>query len=161
MRINESDRNDAVGPARIMRCGWDKEVRVKRLSCHETRAVLNGRALLVKIKRDLGNQIRGLLKNLGPIIGKAKGKVFSRRVEELVAGHPLLQQAVRPLLAVRDKVSRLMAGAGQYLCTLGEFSEKVFESVSVHFFRGIDDRSYSVSADIIETGADRRRGQTK
>lgn len=30
MQINKSDRNDAVGIARIMQCGWYKEVRVKR-----------------------------------------------------------------------------------------------------------------------------------
>ena len=53
------------------------------------RAVLNSRALLVKIKRDLSNQIRGVLKNLGLIIGKAQSNVFSRRVEELVAEHRL------------------------------------------------------------------------
>ena len=48
---------------------------VKSLRCHEVRAVLNSQALLAKIKRDLGNQIRGLLKNLGLIIGKAQGNV--------------------------------------------------------------------------------------
>ena len=65
MQLNKSDRNDAVGLARIMQCGWYKEVQVKSLPCHEVRAALNSRALLVKIKRDLENQIRGLLKNLG------------------------------------------------------------------------------------------------
>ncbi len=69
MQINKSDRNDAAGIARIMQCGWYKEVQVKSVSCHELRAVLNGRAQLVKIKRDLENQIRGLLKNLGLVIG--------------------------------------------------------------------------------------------
>ena len=29
MQINKNDRNDAVGIARIMQCGWYKEVRVK------------------------------------------------------------------------------------------------------------------------------------
>jgi transposase len=110
MQINKSDRNDAVGLARIMQCGWYKEVQVKRLSCHEVRAVLNSRALLVKIKRDLENQIRGLLKNLGLVIGEASGNVFRRRVEELVAEQSLLQEAVRPLLEVREKVSREIAG---------------------------------------------------
>ncbi len=71
MQINKSDRNDAVGLARIMQAGWYKEVRVKSLACHEVRAVLNSRAQLVKVKRDLENQIRGLLKNLGLVIGKA------------------------------------------------------------------------------------------
>ena len=47
--------------------------------------------MLVKIKRDLENQIRGLLKNLGLRIGKAGGNVFSRRVKELVSDQSLLQ----------------------------------------------------------------------
>ena len=77
---------------------------VKSLRCPEVRAVLNSQALLAKVKCDLGNQIRGLLKNLGPIIGKAQGNVFARRVEELVGEHPYLQQAVGPLSAVREGV---------------------------------------------------------
>ncbi len=60
MQINKSDRNDAAGIARIMQCGWYKEVQVKSLPCHEVRALLNSRAQLVKIERDLENQIRGL-----------------------------------------------------------------------------------------------------
>jgi transposase len=118
MQINKSDRNDAVGLARIMQCGWYKEVQVKRLSCHEVRAVLNSRALLVKIKRDLENQIRGLLKNLGLRIGKAGGNVFSRRAEELISGQGLLREAVRPLLEVREKVSRKIAALHKKLLGL-------------------------------------------
>ncbi len=118
LQINKSDRNDAVGLARIMQAGWYKEVRVKSLPCHEVRAVLNSRALLVKIRRDLGNQIRGLLKNLGLIIGKAQGNVFSRRVEELIAEHPHLQQAVRPLLVVRERVGREIAELDRKLLSL-------------------------------------------
>ncbi len=118
LQINKSDRNDAVGLARIMQTGWYKEVRVKRLACHEVRAVLNSRALLVKIKRDLGNQIRGLLKNLGLIVGKAHGNVFARRVEELVADHRHLKQAVEPLLAVRERVGREIADLDRKLLAL-------------------------------------------
>src|SRR5437762_10567715 len=77
MQINKSDRNDAIGIARIMQCGWYKEVRVKGLDSHAMRALLESRALLVKMKRDLDNQIRGLLKNLGLIIGRAKFNVFT------------------------------------------------------------------------------------
>lgn len=123
MQINKSDRNDAVGLARIMQCGWYKEVQVKRLDCHEVRAVLNGRALLVKIKRDLENQIRGLLKNLGLRIGKAGGNVFSCRVEELVADQLLLQEAVRPLLAVRESVRREIADLHRKILALAREDE--------------------------------------
>ena len=92
--------------ARIMQAGWYKEVEVKSLESHGLRAVLNSRALLVKIKRDLENQIRGMLKNLGLIIGKAQGKFFTARVTELVAGCPDLKRAVEPLLTVRSLVRR-------------------------------------------------------
>src|SRR6187200_2782668 len=53
MQINKSDRNDAVGIARIMQCGWYKEVRVKDLDSHAVKALLVSRALLVKVKRDI------------------------------------------------------------------------------------------------------------
>ena len=118
LQINKSDRNDAVGLARIMQAGWYKEVQVKSLPCHEIRAVLNSRAQLVKIKRDLKNQIRGLLKNHGLIIGKAGGKVFRHRAEKLVGEHGLLQEAVRPLIEIREIVSREIAGLYRMLLSL-------------------------------------------
>ena len=100
MQINKSDRNDAVGIARIMQCGWYKEVRVKDLDSHAIRALLVSRALLVKIKRDIENQIRGLLKNLGLVIGQAKMNVFAQRTTELAKTRPELAAAIE--LALRE-----------------------------------------------------------
>ena len=160
MQINKSDRNDAVGLARIMQCGWYREVQVKRLSCHEIRAVLNSRAQLVKIKRDLENQVRGLLKNLGLVIGKAGGNVFRRRAEELISRQGLLREAVRPLLEVREKVSREIAGLTRRLLALARDNEDsrrlmtvpgIGPITSLAFYAAIDDparfkRSRSVGA---------------
>src|SRR5208337_3630655 len=42
MQINKSDRNDAAGIARIMRCGWYREV--KDLDSHAIRALLTSSA---------------------------------------------------------------------------------------------------------------------
>jgi len=67
-----------------MQCGWYKEVRVKDLDSHAVKALLVSRAPLVKIKRDLENQIRGLLKNLGLIVGRAKMNVFAARAAKLI-----------------------------------------------------------------------------
>jgi transposase len=106
MQINKSDRNDAAGIARIMQTGWFKEVRVKDLDSHSVRALLASRALLVKIKRDLENQVRGLLKNLGLVIGRAKLNVFAVRAEELIEGRPELMAAVRPLLEARNAIEQ-------------------------------------------------------
>ena len=124
MQINKSDRNDAFGLARIMHAGWYKEVQVKSLPCHEVRALLNSRALLVKIKRDLENQMRGLLKNLGLRIGKAGGNVFRHRVEELVGEHRLLQEAVGPLLSVRETVRREIAGLTRRLLAMARENDE-------------------------------------
>lgn len=83
MQINKGDRNDAVGIARIMQCGWFKEVRVKALDSHAIRALLSSRAPLVELKRDLENQIRGLLKSVGLVIGRCKLNMFTARASEL------------------------------------------------------------------------------
>ncbi len=72
----------------------------------------------MRTKRDLENQIRGLLKNLGMVIGKAGGNVFHRRAEELVDEPRLLQEAVRPLLAVRQLVRREIASLTRKLLGL-------------------------------------------
>ena len=106
MQINKSDRNDAVGIARIMQTGWFKEVRVKDLNCHVVKALLTSRALLVKIKRDLENQIRGLLKNLGRIIGRAKFNGFAARAAELIEDRPELVAIVAPLLRAREAIEK-------------------------------------------------------
>jgi transposase len=118
LHINKSDRNDAVGLARIMQCGWYKEVQVKSLACHEVRAVLNSRAQLVKTKCDLENQIRGLLKNHGLVITKAGGQIFRRRAEELLGEYRLMHEAVRPLLAVHEVVQQQIAGLTRKLIAL-------------------------------------------
>jgi transposase len=100
MQLNKSDRNDAVGIARIMQCGWYKEVRVKDLDSHATKALLVSRALLVKIKRDIENQIRGLLKNLGLVIGRAKMNTFAARAAELTEERPELGRLSPILLSI-------------------------------------------------------------
>ena len=89
-----------------MQTGWFKEVRVKDIDSHAVKALLASRALLVKIKRDLENQVRGLLKNLGLVIGRAKFNVFAVRTEALIEDHPELVAAVRPLLEARKAMEQ-------------------------------------------------------
>jgi transposase len=109
MQINKSDRNDAAGIARIMQTGWFKEVRLKGFDSHAVRALLTTRAMLVKIKRDLENQIRGLLKIDGLLVGTAKGNVFSQGAVELAKRCPELAVSVRPLLAAREAVDKQLS----------------------------------------------------
>ena len=79
---------------------------------------------MVKVKRDLENQIRGLLKNHGLIIGKAGGNIFRRRAEELVGGRRLVQEAVRPLLAVREFVCREVASLTRKLLVMARNNDE-------------------------------------
>jgi transposase len=131
MQINKSDRNDAVGIARIMQTGWFKEVRVKDLDSHAVRALLASRALLVKIKRDLENQVRGLLKNLGLVIGRAKFNVFAVRAEELIEGRPELVAAVRPLLDARQAIEQLIDDLDRKVQKLARDNAQVRRFMSV------------------------------
>ena len=125
MQINKSDRNDAAGIARIMQTGWFKEVRVKDLDSHSVRALLASRALLVKIKRDIENQVRGLLKNLGLVIGRAKFNVFAVRAEELIEGRPELVAAVRPLLEARQAIEQQVDGLDRKVLKLSRRDAQV------------------------------------
>ena len=125
MQINKSDRNDAVGIARIMQCGWYKEVRVKDLDSHAVKALLVSRALLVKIKRDLENQIRGLLKNLGLVIGPAKMNAFASRAAELIENRPELAVAVTPLLTARVAIEEQIADLDRKVMKLARSNAQV------------------------------------
>jgi transposase len=131
MRINKSDRNDAVGIARIMQCGWYKEVRVKDLDSHAVKALLVSRALLVKIKRDLENQIRGLLKNLGLVIGRAKMNVFAARAGELIQDRPELTAAVAPLLKTREVIEHQIADLDRKVLRLARNNTQVRRFMTV------------------------------
>jgi len=62
--------------------------------------------LLVEIKRGIENQIRGLLKNLGLVIGRAKMNMFAVRAAQLAEDRLELFAAVDPLLKAREAVEQ-------------------------------------------------------
>src|SRR5471032_3325607 len=131
MQINKSDRNDAIGIARIMQTGWFKEVHVKDIDSHSVRSLLASRALLVKIKRDLENHVRGLLKNLGLFIGRAKFNVFAVRAEELIEGRPELIAAIRPLLEARNAVGEQVSELDRKVMRLARHDAQVRRFMTV------------------------------
>ena len=110
MQINKSDRNDAVGIARIMQCGWYKEVRVKDLDSHANQAPAVSRALLVKIKRDIENQIRRAPQKSWARHRPAKMNVFAVRAAELADARPAVAAAVEPRCSAREAVGRQIGG---------------------------------------------------
>jgi transposase len=131
MQINQSDRNDAAGIARIMQTGWYREVRVKDLDSHAIRALLGSRALLVQMKRDLENQIRGLLKNLGLVIGRAKMNTFTTRAVELIEGNPAIAIAIKPLLKAREALASQIADLDRKVLRLARRDPQVRRFMTV------------------------------
>jgi transposase len=104
LRPAKTDRNDARGLAEIARMGWYANVRVKSLDVHALRAKFAARAELVAPARDLGNQLRGLLRRFGLSVGKGQGK-FEQRVLTLRHGCPPLRPVAASLAPSADVVS--------------------------------------------------------
>ncbi len=110
MQLNKSDRNDARGLAQIVRTGGYREVMVKSMDSQLVRSLLTTRAQLVRMRVDLANQIRGVLKPFGLVAGKSGGQPFMERVRTLVAGGPLQEVAEALLLAwqaINEQISTL------------------------------------------------------
>jgi transposase len=70
VRPNKSDRRDARGLVEKIRVGWFKTVQVKSPNAHERKALLITRHQLVEMRVRIDNQLRGILKTFGLVIGK-------------------------------------------------------------------------------------------
>jgi transposase len=101
MQVNKTDANDALGLAQIVRTGWYREVQVKSERSHRTRGLLTARAKLIDMRKEVANQLRGLLKVFGHVIGAVGGEKFAARARELAAGDETLSTTTDALLAAR------------------------------------------------------------
>ena len=84
-----------------------------------------------RIKRDLENHVRGLLKNLGLVIGRAKFNVFAVRAEELIEGRPELIAAIRPLLEARNAVGQQVSELDRKVMKLARHDAQVRRFMTV------------------------------
>ncbi len=109
MRMNKSDRNDARGLAELARMGWYREAEVKSMESRQARALLAARAKLVDIRRDLENQMRGLLKSLGIVLGKAGSRVLAAKVAAVLRQTAHLRPAIEPLLEAHAGIAAQVA----------------------------------------------------
>jgi transposase len=88
-----------------VRTGWYREVAVKSLDGQLIRSLITTRAQLVRMRVDLANQIRGVLKPFGLVAAKGGGQPFVDWVRTLVTGGPLVDVA-EALLSAWQVVSR-------------------------------------------------------
>jgi transposase len=86
MQINKSDRNDAVGIARIMQCGWYKEVRVKDLDSHAIKALLVSRAQESRARHRPGKDERVCRARRGAGRGSARTRCRGRAAAQGTRG---------------------------------------------------------------------------
>lgn len=111
--LAKTDRNDAAGIAQLVRTGWFRQVHVKAETSHAVRAKLATRTLLVRMRCDLENEIRGLLETFGLMVGKAPGRLAKRAhqiVTDELADKPAFASLVESLLAMRADVVERIAG---------------------------------------------------
>lgn len=78
---------------------------MKSRSSREQRALLVARQRLVRVQRDLMNQVRGLLKGAGLVLPRTTPKRLAARTQELLDAAPGLRPAIAPLLAARTAVA--------------------------------------------------------
>jgi transposase len=104
-RRSKTDAGDAEGLARLAQVGWFKIVRVKSQRSQEQRALLVARERLVRVQRDLMNQVRGLLKAAGLVLPRTTPGRLAVRTHELLDDAPGLRPAIAPLLAARAGVA--------------------------------------------------------
>ncbi len=98
----KTDRKDARGIAQLLRMGWFRPVHRKSADAQEIRALLVGRKLLQAKLRDVEFSIRGILRGFGLKVGEVSKGRFAARVQELIAGHEMLETVVGAMLSARD-----------------------------------------------------------
>ncbi len=91
---------------RLLRMGWFKPVHVKTVSARERRVLLTARDCLVRRLKDLDNSVRGLLLLWSLRPPRALRGRWSTVVGELIDGHPILTDAIAPILAARDAIAK-------------------------------------------------------
>lgn len=97
----KTDRKDARGIAQLLRMGWFRPVHRKSPDAQEVRALLVGRKLLQSKLRDVELSIRGILRGFGLKVGEVSKGRFAARVEDLIAGHEMLEAVIGAMLTAR------------------------------------------------------------
>ena len=144
----KTDRKDARGIAELMRMGWFRPVHCKSMGAQETRVVLTARKLVQSKLHDVEMSLRGILRGFGLKVGKTTRTGFAGRINELVAGHPSLQEVAEALLRVRAVLLKEFNGFEKRVRTMARHDARaellmsapgVGAIVSLTFASAIDD----------------------
>ena len=123
-RAEKTDKTDARALVDMLASGWYSAVHVKSPESHQLKALLGARDRLVRLKRQLYGQVRGLLRSFGIKISQRVGaKSFDEAVRMACNKEDVLYIAVGALLdtlasvtsqiVVLDKQVRTLAQRGR------------------------------------------------
>jgi transposase len=123
MAANKTDANDADGLAHLAEVGFYREVRVKGFDSMLTRTLVAARTRLIRIKTELSNQIRGMMKTFGLVVPAGKGSTFEAHVRALLVDYAELASILLPLLEVWRSMRLRAAELGRQLVADARKSE--------------------------------------
>lgn len=118
MAANKTDANDADGLAHLAEVGFYREVRVKGFDSMLIRTLITARRQLLKMRLQISNQIRGLMKTFGLVVPKGTGSVFERNVHDLLQGEAKLARIVVPMLRAWSDIRYQIAELSKQLAAM-------------------------------------------
>lgn len=128
----KSDKADARALAEMLRTGWYRAVHVKSEDSHRLKALLGAREQLVRTKRALGNQVRGLLRPFGIRLPSRQGTVkFTEAAHQAVQHDTMLHASVSALLEALAAIESQLARLDDKLKELARRSEVCWRLMSV------------------------------
>lgn len=128
----KSDKADAWALAEMLRTGWFTAVHVKTLDSHRIKTLLGARDQLVRIKRSLGNQLRGLLRPFGIRLPSRVGtKIFAEAAHQATRSDAIMHAGITALLEALASIEAQLAKLDGALKELAGRSEVAWRLMSV------------------------------
>ena len=135
----------------MLRTGWFSSVYVKSVDTHRLKALLGARDQLVKLKRSLGNQVRGLLRPFGiKLPSRAGGKRFDEAAYLAARNDPILHAAIRALLESLASIEGQQARLDDEFDELAKRNEIAWRLMSVPGVGRITALAYMAAIENVE-----------
>ena len=126
-RMNKSDRADAEGLAQLARTGWYREVHIKSQASDRLRFLLGVRDRMIRIRRGIEGQARGVLKTYGIRLGSVTQRQnragFRDQLRAAASGDPILEVVAASLIAAHDVACSEAAAIDDELLAIARDSE--------------------------------------
>jgi len=128
----KSDKGDAFALAEMLRTGWFTSIHVKSVDTHRLKALLGARDQLVKVKRSLGNQVRGLLRPFGIRLPSRVGaKTFAEAAYQVTRDDRVMGAGIEALLEILASIEAQLGRLDDDLKELSRRNEVAWRLMSV------------------------------